>query len=412
MYALFEANINIQGKGGIVAAPDRSTPGGSYYYHWMRDAALTMRTYMELNDMNLGKVEEKMKAYVSWVNKVQKEVDPNGFDIRINPKFELPNGDVYVGGWCRPQTDGPGLRSASLIMFGNLLLDGGQQSYFNSDVWPAIKFDLAWVFDNWDSNGCDLWEEVRSNDFFWNRAGYVYTLDICNKLATKVGDSALASKCSAVKSAIQATLDGHWTGTFMKESANREQDSSVIHAFSSFETHSLTDEKVAKTISTYSMTFCGEYQINQQDNKAGIPGILLGRYPGDSYAGGNPWQLLTAVLGKTFYQGATALQKSNGFSKVEDKKAWSELLSIDSNSSTEEFIKAQVSAGDAVMYRLFQHVKSDGGHIAEQIGRNSGTQASANDLTWSYANLLSAYKARAKAVESLELVQDFELELE
>lgn len=46
MYGLFDANINIQGKGGIVAAPDHSTPGGSYYYHWMRDAALTMRTYM------------------------------------------------------------------------------------------------------------------------------------------------------------------------------------------------------------------------------------------------------------------------------------------------------------------------------------------------------------------------------
>ena len=46
MYPLFDANININGKGGIVAAPDRSTPGGSYYYHWMRDAALTMRTYM------------------------------------------------------------------------------------------------------------------------------------------------------------------------------------------------------------------------------------------------------------------------------------------------------------------------------------------------------------------------------
>jgi glucoamylase len=46
MYTLFEANIDIQGKGGVVAAPDHSTPGGSYYYHWMRDAALTMRTFM------------------------------------------------------------------------------------------------------------------------------------------------------------------------------------------------------------------------------------------------------------------------------------------------------------------------------------------------------------------------------
>lgn len=57
MYALFDANINIQGKGGVVAAPDHSTPGGSYYYHWMRDAALTMRTYMELNNRDLSKIQ-------------------------------------------------------------------------------------------------------------------------------------------------------------------------------------------------------------------------------------------------------------------------------------------------------------------------------------------------------------------
>lgn len=92
MYALFDANIDIQGKGGIVAAPDHSTPGGSYYYHWMRDAALTMRTYLEINDFDLSKVEKKMKSYVNWVTKVQKETDPQGFDVRINPKFELPNG--------------------------------------------------------------------------------------------------------------------------------------------------------------------------------------------------------------------------------------------------------------------------------------------------------------------------------
>ncbi len=57
MYKFFDVNINIEGKGGICAAPDRATPGGSYYYHWMRDAALTMRTYMELHNYNLSKVE-------------------------------------------------------------------------------------------------------------------------------------------------------------------------------------------------------------------------------------------------------------------------------------------------------------------------------------------------------------------
>lgn len=56
MYALFDANIDIQGLGGVVAAPDYETVIGSYYYHWMRDAALTMRTYLEINNFNLTKV--------------------------------------------------------------------------------------------------------------------------------------------------------------------------------------------------------------------------------------------------------------------------------------------------------------------------------------------------------------------
>ena len=57
MYKLFDVNINIEGKGGVVAAPDHSTPGGSYYYLWMRDGALTMRTYIELNNYSLAKVQ-------------------------------------------------------------------------------------------------------------------------------------------------------------------------------------------------------------------------------------------------------------------------------------------------------------------------------------------------------------------
>jgi glucoamylase len=264
MYQLFDANINIQGKGGVVAAPDHSTPGGSYYYHWMRDAALTMRTYMELNNFDLSKVEAKMKAYVGWVQKVQGETDPQGFDVRINPKFELPNGEVFVGGWCRPQTDGPGLRSGALLLFADLLLKNSQQSYVTSTLVPIIKKDLDWVLSNWQSDGCDLWEEVRSNDFFWGRSAYVYSLNLCESFFNKVGDSSYASRCSSTKSSIQATLAGHWTGSFVTESSNRQKDGSVVHAFSSFDVYPITDEKVAKTMNVLAQTFCSEYSINQQ----------------------------------------------------------------------------------------------------------------------------------------------------
>lgn len=65
---------------------------------------------------------------------------------------------MFVGGWCRPQTDGPGLRSAALLLFANALMKAGQTSYVQDTVLPLIRFDLEWIFSNWQSDGCDLWE--------------------------------------------------------------------------------------------------------------------------------------------------------------------------------------------------------------------------------------------------------------
>ena len=59
----FEANLNIQGSGAVVAAPDHDTPGGNYYYHWMRDGALSSLVYMQVNDLDYTKVNEVMSAY-------------------------------------------------------------------------------------------------------------------------------------------------------------------------------------------------------------------------------------------------------------------------------------------------------------------------------------------------------------
>jgi glucoamylase len=131
MKTQFEANINIQGKGGVVASPDPSTPGGSYYYHWERDGALSMRAYAEMNDYNLDVIKTKMQAYIGWVVHIQSEYDPNGVDVRIEPKFNLPDGSPYTGGWCRPQNDAPGLRATTLIYYANAMLDSGNQDNIN-----------------------------------------------------------------------------------------------------------------------------------------------------------------------------------------------------------------------------------------------------------------------------------------
>jgi len=56
MYKNYMDNINIDNKGGVVASPDPNTPGGSYEYHWMRDAALTMRAFMEIHDFKYADI--------------------------------------------------------------------------------------------------------------------------------------------------------------------------------------------------------------------------------------------------------------------------------------------------------------------------------------------------------------------
>ena len=51
------------------------------------------------------------------------------------------------------------------------------------------------------------------------------------------------------------------------------------------------------------------------------------------------------------------------------------------------------------MFRLWEHVKDDGGRIDEQIDKNTGVQASAEGLTWSYANILHSLHTRKQVMK-------------
>merc|ERR1712179_271544 len=189
---------------------------------------------------------------------------------------------------------------------------------------------------------------------------------------------------------ILESAKGHWNGDFIYETldAGRQQDGSVIHAITTFGEYLYgpSSSEAAATIATYSKTWGREYKINQDDNTNEEPGVLIGRYPGDSYAGGNPWQLLTAVLAECFYLGAQTTFKS-----------------IEMNDghivTARDLATAQLAAGDSVMTRLWKYVNSDDGRIDEQIDKNTGAQASAQGLTWSYANILHALKIRFEGFE-------------
>ena len=65
-------------------------------------------------------------------------------------------------------------------------------------------------------------------------------------------------------------------------------------------------------------------------------------------------------------------------------------------------VSAQISAGDAVMTRLWYCVRDDKGRIDEQIDKVLGFQLSAKSLTWSYANILHALHVRKRIVKLFE----------
>lgn len=111
------------------------------------------------------------------------------------------------------------------------------------------------------------------------------------------------------------------------------------------------DVKVAKTVAVYNMAFCKEYPINLGDNSNKIPGILYGRQPGDSYAGGNPWQLLTATLADLFYNAAIKVKKSG--IESEQKVAWAAVLPALSDANDQaSIVQVFTDAGDSVMQRI------------------------------------------------------------
>ena len=434
MRGYFTANIDIQNSGAVVASPDHNTPGGSYYYHWARDGALTMHA-LQITASGQKGYDTQMQHYAKWVVGRHAESDPNNIDVRIEPKFTIPDGQPYTGGWCRPQTDGPGLRAITLIAYANDLISRGDTDFVSQYLWTgdasaysggAIKYDLDWLASNWDQSGCDLWEEVQSTDFFWNRYTMRKALAHGAQFAQKMGDSQSAQSYNSVLQTLNGPLARHFNGQFVFEEDNRQKDAAVMCAFNDGDmmdgVFAPNGGEVAGTISTLNDLFSSTFPINQKDNQAGVPGILYGRYAGDQYAGGNPWILTSGCLAETLYRAANAtaaqnkmppptaashfkgiLRDLNPAALAAVAAAEGKALDLDTPAG---LARALVLSGDGVLNRIRYHTINNNLHQPEQLDKNTGQEASATDLTWSYATILKAMKARDDTMATLAVRSD------
>ena len=163
---------------------------------------------------------------------------------------------------------------------------------------------------------------------------FVYSLQTAAQFASALGESSLAETYRSTADEIVESAKHHFNGQYIYECNGREKDGAVIHAIITFGEYLFppSSPEAAGTVSAWNDAFCNEYPINQQDNAAGKPGILIGRYPGDSYAGGNPWQLLTAAHAEIFYLGASAwarqVQQFGDNQTTAEHQAWRHTLNL------------------------------------------------------------------------------------
>lgn len=422
-------------NGAVVASPDESTPSQNYYFHWIRDGALTMDVVVTLyanahDEQRRAEYSRLLRSYLAFSRKNQIDPQPNGFTGLGEPKF-LVSGAVFPDTWGRPQNDGPALRGITLCRWAQLLLDDNDnEPVVQNEIKPVLLDDLAYVRQHWPDKCTDLWEEVRGKHFYTQMVQRRALLDGA-KLLDRLGETSLANDCRGQvppletmiaqyfdpnKNYILATLDAAGDG----HGKTSQLDAAVVLATLHGETadqpfFSPPDDRVLATAVAVRQAFVAKFPINQHttddDDQPMEPAI--GRYPEDKYNGandtdGNPWFLTTSAYAEHAYR-TRNIYIDTGSIEVTDRSLSFLMHALNAGGSsavltTGETIHASdprfsaicsglTVVGDEYLRRVRSSAAADGS-LSEQFKGTTGAMTGAVDLTWSYAALLTAVEHR------------------
>ena len=80
-----------------------------------------------------------------------------------------------------------------------------------------------------------MWEEVRSNNFYFNRAAYIYSLNVAADFADKIGYSRGEEFRAKANEILGFTKDHYGKfGDFIYQAESRPKDGAVIHSIATF----------------------------------------------------------------------------------------------------------------------------------------------------------------------------------
>lgn len=361
--------------GMVVASPSRENP--NYYFDWVRDTALVMRTLIDYWEINKDPKIKQM--LLTWVEAETFRQNGPAIGGLGEPKYNI-DGTGYKGPWGRPQNDGPALRAIAMIKFARLLIDDGEMDYVQRKLFygliPAntpIKKDLEYTAHHWRDQNYEPWEEEMGMHFY-NLLAQHTALQEGAKLAQELGDGGAAhfyaEQSRLIGEYIKENFLDDTIGIVVSRHVSRPLgyknsgiDVSPLlalnHTWPYQKLISFKDPHVKKYVNTLIETFSNRYKVNHIFTDMGV---AIGRYPEDKYNGyhtngvGNPWFLATLALGEHYCL-------ANG-GKLTHK-------------------------ADMQFKRALFHSDRKG-RMDEQIHLESGEMQGARELTWSHGAFMTA----------------------
>ncbi|KAJ6611412.1 glycoside hydrolase family 15 protein [Mycena sp. CBHHK59/15] len=400
--------------GVVIASPSSVNP--NYLYTWTRDSSLVFKAIIDLftsgaDTTLLGQIQN----FVSAEKILQQVSNPSGTVSTGGlgePKFNIDE-TAFTGAWGRPQRDGPALRSTAVIAYANWLIKNTSVSNVVSTLWPMIKLDLDYVAANWNQTGFDLWEEVSSSSFFTTAVQH-RALREGAALATALGQTSVVSNYNTQAANVLCFLQSYWnpTGGYMTANtgggrSGKDANTALasIHTFDptagcDSNTFQPCSDRALSSLKVYVDSFRSIYTINS--GIAPSAAVATGRYPEDSYQGGNPWYLTTSAVAEQLYDALIVWNAQGSLNVTSTSLAFFQQFSPSATvgsyaSSTTTFTtltSAVKTFADGFLATIAKYTPSNGG-LAEQYSRSDGTPVSAVDLTWSYAAALTVFEARA-----------------
>ncbi|ORX59418.1 glucoamylase [Hesseltinella vesiculosa] len=420
-------NVNPPGtrRGFIAASPSRANP--DYFYTWIRDASLVTYTLVatQLGDnaiLDHASFLTVLQDFVDFQVHTQNTMHDSPCQCLGEPKY-MDNGDPFKGAWGRPQNDGPAERVITMILLANHLetiASDDITAYVQSVLKPAIYRDLDYIETHWVEPCFDLWEEIRGHHFYTWMVMRRALLD-GSRFAALQGHRQGGHRYRRQARAIQDRLLSFWSkqdGYVRVTQAQLEGqakpsglDISVLLAANLAATldddfFTPSSDKILATAVAMEQRFDQVFPINHERNKTRY-GVAMGRYPEDVYDGngmslGNPWFLATACMAELYYramltwqsQGGVEVNEINhGFFLQRDTKVVTGHVYRLGQPDYQQLIQQLTTEADRFLATIQYHQQANGA-LSEQFNRWTGYQQGAEDLTWSYASLLSALHAR------------------